>query len=320
MWGLIIAVCGCAVVWGGNSGAPDSVDLLDKLSSVVEDVDAAAPLAENDGKAVRVVAPIGSSEMLGDEFLESRPWLVLVREVEMFQWAEKAVPADTTNGGDGYVLDWAAGQIDFFQFRVPEGHENPALLHQPFSRTVESVHLGGYNAKELLDYLVKGGREKFLSELTLTPELLKDKNLEVRGNWLIVRRNPGMIGDNLGDMRFRYHVFEPTELTVIARQTETNKLSTGLIDGNPYFLAEKGDVSLSEILRIDEQESSKTKVTILGGLLVFFGLLSLIIPFSANLDLRPTADLTGKAAAVAVSAVISVVAVLLLVVGTWIRG
>lgn len=328
MWGAVMVLCGGAVVWGGNTGTPDMESVLNRLSAMVEDVDPLMPVPENDGKAVRAVASLQSTEMLEDEFLKAMPWLILDRQVEMFQWSEKEAVKDApVERGmidpppeNEYQLGWFPNQIDFFAFRVPEGHENPALPFSSNQMAVKSAVFGGYDGNELLKYMGTAGNEKFLKDLTLVPEILKVSDAEIIENTLYIRHTPGMIGDNLGDVRIRYRILEPQQLTVIARQTETKKLSTGRMDGNPYFLVEPGDVSLSEMLRVDEQGTSATRVTLFGGILIFFGLVSVLLPFAGKMDLRPTADLTGRAAVLAVSAVITVGIVLLMMVGAWLKG
>lgn len=96
--------------------------------------------AANDGRRVTVSGKLSTPSAARDEQLGlNADAIVLLRNVEMYQWNEQCAGADCK-----YEMIWSSKAIDSSRFHTPAGHENP---HFPFTSArfaTGPVRLAGY--------------------------------------------------------------------------------------------------------------------------------------------------------------------------------
>jgi hypothetical protein len=299
--GILTLACGFFMMWGSARGSVEDSITQQSIRDKAVQVDPLLPSGSNNGSVVLAAGRIFAAAQLEDELLKPGPYLILRRRVEMFQWEEEKVPLQ---GQVRYQLAWREGQIDFFSFTNPQGHENPLLRYQPFTKSAESATFGAFDASVLLRSV------RVLLPLTLSPDLLKDPSIRIEDNKLIIPRDPNAsAGTALGDMRVWYEALPQGEYTVLTQQVDERNL----VGANPV----EGMVMRQGLLDMDgffAAESSETQhvsngLLYIGGLLFFFGLCSVLSPFAERFTLRPKFPIDGTPALVIVCAGLALVAV-----------
>jgi len=293
-----MVLCSLALLWVGVSSDVSTDGTLSKVVRDAIEVDSSAPDPANNGKLVIVSGNLRSSDSYEDEFLKPNSSLIVQRRVEMLQWVE----APGKDGGDPtYSLQWSEAQVDFFTFRVPQGHENPLFQVSERLYRAQQVRFGGFDGSRLLPLIKK------LEPLELKPELLKDPAQEIYENKLVVRRNSGSDLASLGDMRVWYDVFSPGEYTVLTVQQDERNL-VGASPSATLFIRQGALSSQDFLSEIEgDADASFRGVFYLGGALLFFGCLSLLMPHAGRFDLRPHVNVQGGLAVLVVSGGISFV-------------
>ena len=235
--GVIMIVCSLVMMWGGVSSdvATDS-KLHDAVQDAV-DINPAIPDPSNNGKLVVAAGAFRSSDTYEDEYLKPQSSLIVQRHVEMMQWVElRNSPEDSPT----YSLQWFEGQIDFFQFKTPQGHENPLLQVSPQRYQAPQSQFGGFDGSRAIPLITK------LDRFELAPQLLKDPVQEIAENKLIVRRNPGSDLPTLGDMRIWYEALPQGDYTILTVQQDERNL-VGATPASTLFIR-KGLLSSDDFL------------------------------------------------------------------------
>ncbi len=297
--GGLMLVCSFVLMW---AGVASDVTTDNKLQQVVHDsveIDAHSPDPSYNGKLVIAAGEFRTSDFFEDEYLKANSSLIVQRRVEMMQWVE-------IQNRDGsppeYTLQWVEGQVDFFKFKTPEGHENPLLQVAPIRYLAPQSRFGGFDGSRLLPLI---GR---LDRLGITPDMLKDPSREVADDKIILRRNPGSDLAGLGDTRVWYEVLPQGDYTVLTVQQDERNL-VGASPSATLFI-HKGLLSSDDFQQELEGEADQSFLGMfyLGGGLLFFALLSILMPKKHRFDLRPHINAQGAVAVVIVSATGSFVA------------
>ena len=291
--GAIIIVCSIVIMWGGASSDVTTDSKLREAIQDATDIDPAIPDPSNNGKLVVAAGAFQTSDVYEDEYLKPAASLLVQRRVEMMQWVEiRKSPGDAPT----YSLQWIEGQIDFFTFQQPQGHENPLLQVSPQRYQAPQSRFGGFDGSRILPLITK------LDRLQIAPELLKDSAQEIVDNKLVVRRNPGSDLPALGDMRVWYEVLSQGDYTVLTVQQDERNL-VGASPSSTLFIR-KGLFTKDDFMgeMLSESDESFLGMLYLGGLLLFAGCLSLLLPKAQAFDLNPHLNVKGPLAVVIVSA------------------
>lgn len=291
--GGIMLVSAFVLMWAGIAS---DVATDKKLQEVVRDsidIDPSAPDPSNNGKLVIAAGALTSGDVFEDEYLKPNNSLIVQRRVEMLQWVE----AQNNDGGrPKYSLEWIEGQVDFFKFKIPEGHENPLIQIPPTRYLAKDVRFGGFDGSRVLPLIQK------LDRLQLAPDLLKDSTIELADNKIVIRRTPGSDLAALGDMRVWYDVLPQGDYTVLTVQQDERNL-VGASPSATLFI-HKGLLSAGDFEKELEGDANQSFLGMfyLGGMLLFFACLSLMMPHAKKFDLRPHVNAQGSLAVLIVSA------------------
>lgn len=286
-------VASFVLMWAGTDS---DVSTDKKLRQVVQDsidINPNVPDPSNNGKLVIAAGGLSSTDTYEDEFLKPNSSLIVRRRVEMLQWIESEAKE---GGAPSYSLQWVEGQVDFFKFKVPQGHENPLMQVTPAKYIAQSVRFGGFDGSRLLPLIDK------LDRLELNPQLLKDPSRELSDNKILIRRGLGSDLASLGDQRVWYEVLPQGDYTVLTVQQDERNL-VGASPSTTLFIR-KGLLSSEDFEGELQAEANRSFLGMfyLGGLLLFFACLSLMMPHAKKFDLRPHANAQGALAVVIVSA------------------
>ena len=138
-FGFILLI-GSIVLLSWNEGrSVNQADALKEMSgNIVTLPDTKYDIA-NEGKPVLVHGTINPiSELVDPLFGVKSNALMLRRNVEMYQWKEnKSTKSEDKMGGStettstyNYVKTWSNKEISSLNFKHPEGHANPTMVHQ----------------------------------------------------------------------------------------------------------------------------------------------------------------------------------------------
>ena len=166
-----------------------------------------------EGKLVAVSGKMRTNEPLGDApYLQSGPYVVLAREVEMYTWIERkrdgAEGSSGSNSGDKapndyeYERGWTSSPQDSAKFAVPADHENPPLAVSSEAKTVAIVNIGAYTL-DARSLTMPPSRELLLNEAMI----MADERRSVEGKYLF--EGDGLLAEPaVGDLRISYTVVD----------------------------------------------------------------------------------------------------------------
>src|SRR3954451_9699845 len=134
--GIILAgLAGYGLFWNEGSAVRTAKSLTEGAGLVVN-IDAVRVDSANEGKLVHVSGEITAGVRPNDaEFGVAVDGLLLARSVDMFQWREDK-KIDTNKGVGGgedaettysYKQVWSSSPINSQEFKIREGHVNPAM-------------------------------------------------------------------------------------------------------------------------------------------------------------------------------------------------
>ena len=302
--GSLVVVCGFLLMWSAVSKDVVTDNTVAEAAAKAIDIDASQPRAKNNGLLVVAGAELASSERLEDAYIKPGPYLVLNRKVEMFPWAEFP---NEKGGAPEYKMGWYPGQVDFFKFQTPLGHENPLAPIASEAMKVGAARFGGFDGSQIVSHVRK------FDPLALAPEVLKDPSVEVLDNRIVVRRTPGATMPGLGDVRVSYEVLPQGEYTVMAIQQDERTLLSPA--PSSVLIIQSGIKTTDDFLSVvnEETRSMASNSLLMGAALLFFGLLSLLMPHRQKIDLSPHLNVRGASAVVVISAGLSIAVGLIMV-------
>lgn len=300
-------MCSCALLWTAEINRHRLAPLINELMNEAVEIDPNSPDPKNNGRVVFMTGDLKSPDTVEDEYTKIPGLILLRRQVSMFQWAERSSPG----GGPTYELGWFPGQIDFFSFKNPTGHENPVLKVEPHQQSVASATFGAFNGEVLLRYLKD-------EPIDLVPNLLKDPLGEIKDGRLIIRREGAGLQDSLGDMRLAYSGIIAGKYTVLAVQKNEHQLDFGIsASKKPFFFARPGELELGELLETARQ-SPEWRLRAAVFVLLFIGIFSFLGPYAQSIDLRPRFNYSGTGAAVVISLAGALLIILVTVLLAWV--
>jgi hypothetical protein len=302
--GLLTLLCGLGLLWSSAMSNRSVTSVYAKLFQEATPIDVVKPDPSMNRKVVIAAGTLESMDALEDEFLKPQPLLAIKRHVEMLQWVE-SFPQETEGSKRAaplYELAWREGQVDFFQFQKPEGHENPLMKYTSTEQSVKSASFGAFNGMQLIKAI------KSFKPLPLNSQMLKDPRYTVRDNAIYIPRQSDDI-EALGTTRVWYEALVPGDYTVVAVQADEHSL-IGNIHGDSLYIRQ-GRYSPDELYAEEAGESKRFfgGLVTLSTLLLFAGLTAVLSPFAQSFDLRPTLAVQGKAAVAVVSLGIAVTVV-----------
>jgi len=296
--GAFTILCGLGLMWGGAIRDFDNRGSVRKALREAETIDPTVSDPNNNGRLIVAPGALTAAELLGDEFIKPGQYIALRRHVEMLQWVEKRVP---NSPEPDYVLEWKPWQVDFFSFKVPQGHENPLLTIKPATLVAAGVRFSGFDGTKIAEAL--DPREA----LQLNQETLADPAREVQENKIVIRRDPSSKVFLLGDIRVWHTVALAGDYTIMTVQKDERTLLGSKTSGD--LIIRRGKLNKEEFLRLEGEEANEANFSImyLGAAILWIGLISVMSRFASSLDLRPKAQLQGMPAVIAVSSGITIV-------------
>jgi hypothetical protein len=259
--GIVLLPCAIFLLsWNEGRAVTAATGLKRGLSTIVE-VSADTVNPQNNLKLVYLNGILSGATPAVDPWnkLSANGLLRLQRRVEMYQWLERESETTINNIGGSqttqktytYSLGWAETAVNSAQFKVPAGHQNPAMPLKSQTFDANPVKIGAFTLdKSLVQDLTNF---EPLETLTQAPA-----GYRVLGNLVYKGVNPDQ--PVLGDVRVTYSAIAAQTYSIAAQQN--NSTLTIYQDAkNDYKIAliEPGVVSAQKLFA--DQASTEKMIT-----------------------------------------------------------
>ena len=259
--GMILLPCAIFLLsWNEGRAVTAATGLKRGLSTIVE-VSADTVNQQNNSKLVYLNGTVSGATPAVDPWnkLSATGLLRLQRKVEMYQWLERESETTSNNIGGSqttqktytYSLGWTETAVNSAQFKVPAGHQNPAMPLKSQSFDASLVKIGAFT----LDKSLVQDLTNFEAVETLTQA---PAGYRVQGNLLYKGVNPDQ--PVLGDVRVTYSAIAAQTYSIAAQQNN-GTLTTYQDAKNDYkiVLIEPGVVSAQKLFA--DQASTEKMIT-----------------------------------------------------------
>lgn len=301
-FGLILVLGAFFLLFWNEGRAVERYKTLEEGAGAVVAVSADAVDPGREGALVHVSGRAETDRILRDEtFGVAEPALRLVRQVEMYQWEENEQEKTEKKGGGSttttttysYDKTWSERAIDSSRFHQPAGHENPgALPWEGREVTADPVTLGGFRLSHNLVRKIDRWEDLPVASAGDLPADLRQRARLHDGGLYVGEGEPG--SPQIGDVRIRFRVVRPTEVSVISQQAGDGFRPFQAKAGGTLELLELGTVPAEEMFAAAQRRNTLlTWALRLGGFLLMamgFGIvlrplsvLADVVPFIGNL-------------------------------------
>ena len=259
--GMILLPCAIFLLsWNEGRAVTAATGLKRGLSTIVE-VSADTVNQQNNSKLVYLNGTVSGATPAVDPWnkLSATGLLRLQRKVEMHQWLERESETTSNNIGGSqttqktytYSLGWTETAVNSAQFKVPAGHQNPAMPLKSQSFDASLVKIGAFT----LDKSLVQDLTNFEAVETLTQA---PAGYRVQGNLLYKGVNPDQ--PVLGDVRVTYSAIAAQTYSIAAQQNNST-LTTYQDVKNDYKIAliEPGVVRAQKLFA--DQASTEQMIT-----------------------------------------------------------
>lgn len=276
--------------WNEGRAVTAATGLKRGLSTIIE-ISADTVNTQNNSKLVYVNGTMTGATPAVDPWnkLSATGLLRLQRNVEMYQWLEKETETKTNNVGGSqttqktytYSLGWSSNAANSAQFKVPAGHQNPAMPLKSQTFDANPVKIGAFTLDKSLVHDITNFEA--VEALSQAPAGYK-----VQGNMLYKGINADQ--PTLGDVRVTYSAIAAQTYSIAAQQNNST-LTTYHDAKNDYKIAliEPGMVSAQKLFA--DQASTEKFITwacrIGGFLLLLIGFCLIMGPLSMLVAFLP---------------------------------
>jgi hypothetical protein len=319
--GLVLVPAAIVLMYWNEGRAVDAIRALNRGAASVIEVNATAVDPGSNGKLVHVTGMLAPTTPAKDpEFGVTGDGLArLTRTVEMYQWEEETSTQSQQNLGGSkttektytYKRGWSAQPVDSGRFKVPGGHQNPAMPQRSATFDGTAVKIGAWQVDpSVLD--------KISAFTPLRVQSAPPPGYQVSGDGFYRGRDPGQPA--IGDLRVNFTAVPAQTVSVAAGQA--SGVLTAFRDPNGYTiaLAEPGLVS-ADVLFHDEKSSQGTLTWILRGVgfvLVLIGFVCVTRPLTMLFAVLPFLESLVGAGAVLVALTLAIPVTLLTIAVAWI--
>jgi hypothetical protein len=293
--GCILVILAFPLIFWNEGKAVKRAKALNEGAGMVVSVNPDQIDPANNGRLVHLTAFASTDAILTDNQLGvSLKGLRLDRYVEMYQWHEHKSETEEKNLGGStdttttytYELDWSDKLIRSSEFKVPTGHKNPQTM--PYQSNRWLADKASFGAFELTSYHIAHLHDG--APLTVTPEMLDEKlqtQFQYMGDLLYHGKDPD--NPKTGDMRIRYNLLEPQEISLVGRQINNSFEAYVTTNGEEILFITNG-VHSAEALFAKAHEANVFRTWLLRGVsffMMFVGLSLLFKPLSVLADVVP---------------------------------
>jgi hypothetical protein len=286
---LLIAGSGYGLFWNEGRAVTTARSLAEGAGQVISvEIDRVAP--ENEGRLVHVAGALTTKARLSDpEFGVSSPGALLVRKVEMYQWAEeKQQQSGSEDRTPSYYGTWSSSRIDSTRFKSP-GRANPQMRYRELRIAAKDASLGAFRPGETVLRKLSA-----TAPVTVEPALAGRIRAQIAGGKARVVDGVIYIGADpakpaIGDHRISYGVAQPASISIVGRQSSTDFGAFKTKAGDSLLFVRPSVVPATEIFT-DAQAHNHTLTWVLrivGIVAMLIGFMLLASPLISVMDFIP---------------------------------
>ncbi len=226
VFGVILFLVSFPLLWWNEGRAVTTYKSLQEGAAAVISVSADHVDPANENQLVHLTGKAVTDDVLTDnQFGVSANAIKLNRQVEMYQWREQKTTRTENRVGGGtettetfsYEKTWSSSHIDSSRFENPTGHQNPgALPYQSTTYTAQNVTVGEFRLNPTLIASISNFSPLEMTDTENLPPALQERTTLHNGGYY-VGTNPA--NPQIGDLRISFRVAQPTDVSLIARQT-----------------------------------------------------------------------------------------------------
>jgi hypothetical protein len=321
LFGFILVPVAIVLLYWNEGRAVDAIRALNRGAAAIIEIDSANVDPSVSGKLVHMTGTLLASTPAKDPlFGVTGDGLVrLRRNVEMYQWREDTSSTSQQNLGGSkttetkytYQKVWSESPIDSSHFKVPGGHQNPAMPERTATFDGNGVTIGAWRVDPSVLHKV----EAFTP---LRAQSLPPSGWRESGDGYYHGQNREQPA--IGDQRVSF-AGVPTQIVSVAAAAGSATLTT-FRDQNGYAIAliELGAVSAATLFH-DELKSEGTLTWILRGVgfvLVLVGLICLTRPLTMLFAILPFLESLVGAGVFLVALTLAIPITLLTIAIAWI--
>lgn len=264
LFGIVLFFASFPLLFWNEGRAVKTAEGISQGKSEVVSVAADKPDPSNEGKLVYFSGRAGTAETLKDQqFGVSMNALRLVRQVQMYQWAEKKETRAEKQLGGGerriisytYSKKWNDRLIDSDQFSQKEGHVNPTSMPVAGNSWQASVvSVGKFSLPaNLVSKLPTNGKVASPTTLPASMPLSVASKANVCSDGYYIGNDPN--NPEVGDIRIDFMVAFPMEVSVLGQQTQSTIQPYPAKTGTQLELIEAGLVGPETMLQHQETQN-----------------------------------------------------------------
>lgn len=292
--GLVLGLAAFPVLWLNEGRSVRTHTSLQEGRSAIVEASADAVDPANEGRLVHVTGRAATGETLADpDFPVSANALALVRHAEMYQWIERKESRTREKIGGGeetvttftYERAWRPRPVDSAGFHERAGHENPTMRFASGRWNAREATLGAFRLGPDLVAQVSA-----TAPLPFGPDAMarlpEDARARARADGGALYLGPDPSRPAVGDLRVRFEVVPPGDVSVIAAQSGGGFAPYQTSAGDALLVVREGRVSADGMFT--QAESANAALT-----WVLRGVGFLLLVFAVTLLLRPIRLIAG---------------------------
>src|SRR5262245_11873833 len=259
---VLVGLSGFGLFWNEGRAVQTEKSLAEGAALVIT-VDASRVDPANEGKLVHVTGEMKAGIKPSDpEFGVSAEGLRLARTAEMYQWREEKKTETKKNAGGSeetvttysYVQVWSETPINSREFKVPDGHANPAMRYRSAAFFGRDVTLGAFRPGEPI-----------VRRLPVTQQVRVDAamadaiRLKVTGplqaNDGLFYLGPDPSHPRIGDMRISFKLAPNGPVSIIGRQSGSDFAEYQTKAGDTLLMVKPGTISAADMFKAAQSEN-----------------------------------------------------------------
>ncbi len=286
IFGLILFIVSFGVLFWNEGRFDNSI-----LAREAVEISATQQSTDNQGELVAVTGEIEMTQQIADGlFLVSDKYLAIRRNVEIFATIENVDSNTQTNLGGTqettttytYTTGWTNNPQDSSKFKETPQIPNPKL---PFSsETIEAseAKLGIYQ------FNPSNAGYPSMDKLFLDSDLVNLQEGYIIENNYIFKGANNLNNPQIGDIRISYEVSRPnSEVTLFGKKDAQEIKRYTAENGKSLYTLRPGDKDQAVSSLKNEHKTMTWVLRVVGFLMMWFGLQSILAPLSVIADVIP---------------------------------
>ena len=297
LFGIVLIGLSCMLLFWNEGRAVQTTKSLNEGAGLVVDVGTGSVDPANEGKLVHVTGDIKAGIKPNDaEFGVSPEGLRLERKVEMYQWAQHTKEETKKNLGGSeetvttysYAQEWSDTPINSRNFKVPDGHFNPAMRYQSAQFKGGNVTLGAFRPNDNVVAMLPASQDVLVD--SAMAEALRSRvsgPVQAVDGRFYLGADPST--PRIGDMRVSYKAVPAGQVSVIGRQSGSDFTDYPTQAGDKLLIVKPGAKSAVEMFSDAQTENKMWTwiIRIVGAVMMFVGFQLIFAPLVVVADVVP---------------------------------